>query len=144
MTLNITNSAAQSMCNNLVDLLDNTVGDQPTLVVYSGTVPVEADSPLGANNTLVTLLLDGTEGFQTAVDDTGVARSTVTGLPLVATITATGTATFFRMFDDAGTVILQGTVGTAGADLILDTVALVQDATFQVTSLSINVPEQGA
>ncbi len=146
MALNITSNSAALMCSALTGQLNTNPGvANPTLVVYSGTPPVEADAALGGGNlALVTLLLNNTLAFQAPVDDGGLSRSTANSLPLVGTISLSGTATFFRLFNDVGDVALQGTVGTVGEDLNLDTVTLVQDATFQITSLSLNVPEQGA
>lgn len=140
MALNITDARALSMCNDLVDAFDNS-GSAPTLVIYSGAAQgVNA----AAGTALVTLNLDTTAAFGAAAMSGSNAVATLSGLPVSATIAATDTAGHFRMLDDAGTVILEGTVGTSGADLILDTVSLVQDATFQITSLTISVPTQGA
>ena len=144
MALTITSARALSMCNDLVDSFD-TDGTTSSLVVYSGSVPVDADASV-TGSILVTLPLDATETFGAAQDTGSAATATLTGLPLTATISASGTATHFRMIADDDTVILQGTVGTtgSGADLLLDVTSLVQDATFQITSLSISVPKQGA
>lgn len=144
MALTITSARAISMCNDLVDSFD-TDGTTGSLVVYAGTAPADADAA-ASNSILVTLDLEDPETFGAATDTGSAAVATLTGLPVVGTIAASGTATHFRMIADDDTVILQGTVGVtgSGADLILDTTALVQDATFQITSLTLSVPKQGA
>ena len=49
----------------------------------------------------------------------------------------TGTATFFRALESDGTtVVFQGTVGTSGAELNLNTTSIVQLGTVSVTSLT--------
>ena len=144
MALTITSARAISMCNDLVDSFD-TDATASSLVVYSGSIPADADAA-STGGVLVVLPLDETNTFSAAVDTGSAAVATLTGLPRTTTIAASVTATYFRMIADDDTVILQGSVGTSGsgADLILDVTALVQDATFQITSLSLSVPKQGA
>lgn len=141
MALTISDARALAMCDNLVDAFDNS-GSAPTLEIRDGS-GAGPDSA-AAGNLLVSLDLDTTAAFGAAQIVGSSAVATLTGLPVSATIAASGTAGHFRMIDDAGTAILEGTVGTSGTDLVLDTTALVQDATFQITSLTISVPTQGA
>lgn len=141
MALTITDARALSMCNDLVDAFDNS-GSAPTLEIRTGTAPGPGVAATGT--LLVSLDLDATAAFGAASMSGSNAVATLTGLPVSATIVASGTAGYFRMNDDAGTAILEGTVGTSAADLVLDTTSLVQDATFQITSLTISVPTQGA
>ena len=136
MALNITDARAISMCDNLVDAFDNSAS-APTLVIYSGA---PAGVNAAAGTALVTLDLDTTAAFGGAAMSGNAAVATLAGLPVSGTIAATGTAGHFRMLDDAGTVILEGTVGTTATDLVLDTVSLVSGATFQITSLTLSVP----
>ena len=144
MTLNITNAAAISLCDSLSDLISNVPGQAPSLVIYSGVVPVDCDSALSSNLTLVTIDLDDQAAFTGATDATGSALALAAGTPLSGVIALSGTATFFRIMDDAGTPVMQGSVGTSGEDLNLDTVSLIQNATLLISALSLSVPEQGA
>lgn len=48
-----------------------------------------------------------------------------------------GTASWFRMVDSDGTFVLDGDVGTSGADLNLNTTSIVAGQTVAVTSASI-------
>lgn len=141
MALTITDARALAMCDNLVDAFDNS-GSAPTLEIRTGSAPGPGAAATGT--LLVTLSLDTTAAFGAASMSGSNAVATLTGLPVSATIAASGTAGYFRMNDDAGTAILEGTVGTSGTDLVLDTISLVQDATFQITSLTISVPTTGA
>jgi hypothetical protein len=51
---------------------------------------------------------------------------------------ATGTATWFRIVKSDGTThVMDGTVGTSGADLNLNTVSIVSGATVAVSSFTI-------
>lgn len=66
----------------------------------------------------------------------GVA--TILGVPLTATATATGTAALAEFRDSAGTTIISGlTVGTAGADIIINSTAISNGQTVQITSGTI-------
>jgi hypothetical protein len=50
---------------------------------------------------------------------------------------ATGTAAFFRITTSGGTAIVQGTVGTSGADLNLNTTSIVINGPVAVSSFTI-------
>ena len=53
---------------------------------------------------------------------------------------ATGTAAFFRILNSAGTTTYaQGTVGTSGSDLNLNTTSIVLGGPISVTSLTISI-----
>ena len=112
------------------------------LVLYSGAVPADADT-LIANTILVSIPLDSVDAFQTAVDADPGARATVTPVP-AATITETGTASFFRIVNSTGTLtLLQGTVSgpAGGGDLELSDPALLQADTVTIDGLTITFPE---
>jgi hypothetical protein len=49
---------------------------------------------------------------------------------------ATGTATWFRIVDSDGNFVIDGTVGTSGADLNLNTTAIVATESVSITSLT--------
>ena len=100
--------------------------------VYGGTAPASADDAVGAAPLLCTISVDG--------DDTGVTLdATASGGVITKNtsevwtgdVTASGTATFFRMEFAADTgafsttaVRMQGTVGLVGADLNFSSVNL--------------------
>lgn len=50
---------------------------------------------------------------------------------------ADGDAGHFRIFDASGACRIQGTVGTAGADLIVDSVGFIKGQVFTVNAFSI-------
>jgi hypothetical protein len=102
------------------------------LVIYSGTMPANAQAALSGN----------------------VAIATITGIALgasaagVGTITASiadpsavgGTASFFRWTNSAGTACLQGTVGTSGTDLVLNSVTIVATAVVTLSTGTYTAP----
>lgn len=101
-----------------------------TFVIYSGTMPTNAQTALSGNTALATHTLP------TFTRSTGTVTA---GAITNDTIDASGTATFFRCIV-SGTAELQGTVGTSGTDAILNSTAYVIGGTSQVTAMSFTVP----
>lgn len=103
-----------------------------SLRIYSGTAPTNADTALSGNTLLANLPMAAT-AFGAASN--GVATAgTITA---DSSADATGTATFFRLLESDGTtVVLQGTVGTSGAELNLSSVSIVATGNVSVTSLT--------
>lgn len=100
------------------------------LNIYSGTQPATADTALSGNTLLASFTLAAT-AFGT--DTNGV--STLAGTPLSATASATASATFFRVLkSDGTTAVMDGTVGTSGADLNLNTTSITSGGTVTLTS----------
>ena len=109
--------------------------DSGVLKLYTGTQPATADTALGAQVLLGTLTFSATS-----------APAAVAGVLTFSAITsdtsadATGTATWFRALkSDTTTTVMDGSVGTASADLILNAVAIVTGAQLDITSLTLTV-----
>ena len=131
----ITNAAASAAADAVVDLCDAGAG-AATLRIYDGTPPATADTALSGNNLLAQLTMSD-PAFGAASN--GVA--TASAITQDSSADATGTASFFRILDSNGTVVIQGTVGTATSDLVLNTVSIVAGATVSVTSLTYTQPK---
>lgn len=105
------------------------------LRIYDGSQPATADTALGAQVLLAELTLNAT-AFGAAVN--GVA--TANAITADASANATGTAAWFRVLDSGGVDVTDnlwdGSVGTSGADLNLNTVSIVAAATVSVTSFT--------
>lgn len=109
--------------------------------IYSGTQPAGANTAL-SGNTLLSTLGFGTTAFATATssgsDPTKVVTATANSIASDTSAAATGTATFFRCWESNGTTaILDGTVGTSGCDLNLNTASIVAGGTVAITSFTI-------
>jgi hypothetical protein len=86
--------------------------------IYQGTAPANANTGITTQTLLVSCPIAGV--FGTDTDGTLSLGSVTTG-----TAVATGTASFFRVFkSDGTTVVMDGSVGTTGADLNLDTTTI--------------------
>lgn len=117
--------------NTLLDAIETAVGASARLIIYSGTPPSVNSSPTG------TVLVDMTlPSNWMAAASTGT--KTLLGTWSDTSANATGTATYFRILNnDASTSFIQGTVGTSGADIILDSTAIVFEDTVSITGFTL-------
>lgn len=133
LNLKITNAMRSAACNAIVDSLDT--GGAGTIKLYTGTQAATADTAVGAQTLLVTITLSAT-AYGSASN--GVA--TLAGTPLSGTAVASGTATWFRMANGSGTTIMDGSVGTSSADLIVNTTTIASGNTVTVNSGTATMP----
>ena len=134
----ITNAAAIVMCDALVDLID--VGTTGEIVIYGDTRPTDADTAIGAQTLLATLVYSAT-AFGAASDAGPGAVATAGSITDDTSCDATDTATWFRITDGNNLAIMDGTVGTSGADMNFNTVAFTAGSTISVTAQTITQPE---
>jgi hypothetical protein len=99
--------------------------------LYTGTQPASANDPITTQTLLVSCPVSGIFG----TDSNGTLTL---GTVSPSIVVANGTATFFRITKaDETTVLLDGSVGTSGADLILTEVTLYPLETVTITSGTI-------
>lgn len=139
MTLSISNLQAIVICDAVVDSVDAGAGPG-VLRIYSGSVPALVDTALGAQVLLAQLTMSD-PAFGAAFDANPSATATASAITDDTAADATGTASFFRILDSNGVVRIQGTVGTSGAELIMNSVAIQIGALVKVTSLTVTMPE---
>lgn len=102
------------------------------LKIYDGTQAATADTSIGAQVLLATPRCNST-AFGSA--SSGVA--TANAFTSDTDAAATGTATWFRVLkSDNSTVIMDGSIGTSGADINLATVSIAQHATVTISSFT--------
>jgi hypothetical protein len=95
--------------------------------IYAGSQPANANTAISGQTLLVTLTVSGS--FGTDSNGTITLSSVANG-----TAVATNTATFFRITkSDTTTVVMDGSVATSDADLVLNNTSI---ATGQVVSIS--------
>lgn len=128
----ISDAAANAEANALARLLDNGY-----LKILSGTQPSSANSALSGNTVLATLRFNATS-----------APSAVGGVLTFNAITsdtnaaASGTAAFFRAYESDGTtVVMDGSVGTATANMIIATTTITAAQTVSCSSFTHSVRE---
>lgn len=135
----VTNAIAIVALDAIVDALD--AGTAAVIELYAGTVPADADAS-GAGLTLLASLTMSATAFGAAADDTPGAIATAAAITSDTSADATGTATCFRVkTQTGGTVCMQGTVGTASADWLLNTVSITSGSTVACTAFTALLPE---
>ena len=130
----LTNAAASAAADAVVDRID--AGGAGTIKIYTGTIPTDADTAIGAQTLLATLTFSAT-AFGAASN--GVA--TASAITDDTSADATGTAAWARIASGAGTTQMDVTVGTSGEDINFNTVAFVAAATVSITSLTYTQPK---
>lgn len=135
----ITQAAAVAMLQALGAVIDS--GTAAVINIYSGTAPANADAAL-AGNTLLASMQCAATAFLGITDTGTAARATFAAISPDTSADASGTATFWRLLHQAaGNAVLQGTVGTSNADLILNTTAITAGSQVSITSATIDMPE---
>lgn len=125
----MTTGYVANLRNAQLDAITTFVGSAGKLRVYDGSRPA-------TGGTATTLLAEFTLGSPfAAAASAGVLSPT---LPSNTTGLAAGTATWFRIVKSDGTTIaLDGSVGTSGQDLNLNTTTISIGATVAITAFTI-------
>lgn len=110
------------------------------LRIYSGSQPADADASIGAATLLAELTMNATAfGSATSTASTNSVL-TANAITQDSSADATGTAAWFRLWQSNGTTpILDGTVGTASTDLIINSTAISSGAAVSASSLTITL-----
>jgi hypothetical protein len=106
-------------------------GSAAIIKIYDGTQPSNANTAITSQVLLVSLPITGSFG----TDSNGtITLSSVTN----GTAVATGTASWFRITkSDGTTVVMDGSVGTSSADMILNNTTIVTSQTISISSGTI-------
>ena len=127
-------TASSSACNAIVDMLDT--GGAGTIKFYTGTIPTNADTALGAQVLLATCTFSAT-AFGAASNGTATAAA----ITADGTADAAGTATWARWASGGAATVLDCTVGTSGEDINFNTNIIAAGAAVSVTALTFGVPQ---
>lgn len=118
----------------------NVGGIAGTLKVWTGAMPATCETA-DAGTRLATLTLSVTAFAASTDNGDGTAKATANAITSDTNAAATGTAGYFRGYDNAGNCIVQGTCGTSAADFILNTTSIVSGATVACTSWTVQLPD---
>jgi alkylated DNA nucleotide flippase Atl1 len=114
--------------NARLDAITTAVGNAGKLQIYDGTQPA-------TGGTATTKLAEFTLGSPFApAASAGVLSPT---LPSSTTGLAASTATWFRVVTSGGAFVLDGTAGTSGKELILNTASVAVGVNVSITSWTI-------
>lgn len=118
--------------NARLDAIETAISTAPILRIRSGAVPATC-ATADAGTVLATLTLPS--DWMLAASAGSKAKS---GTWQDTSADATGTAAHFRIYDSAGTVChIQGTCGTSGTDMILDSVSFTAGQSFTINTFTI-------
>jgi hypothetical protein len=133
MTMGLSTTLRNTRANAIKTAVD-AGGAAGFLRVYDGSRPA-------TGGTATTLLAELTFSFPSAAASSGGVL-TFSAVTADASANATGTATWCRIVDSTGAFVLDGSVGTAGADYILNTVSITSGV--QVSCSSAVITEGNA
>ena len=123
--------SVNAACNAIVDLADTGY-----IRIYDGTQPADANTAV-STQTLLAELRFGATAFGAASGGTATANAITSD----SSANATGTAAWFRVLKSDGTSVLwDGSAGTSGCDLNLNTTAIVSGATVAISSMTFTHP----
>ena len=106
-------------------------GADAIMFIYSGAQPATANTAISGQTVLASMAIGGAFG----TDSNGTLTITT---PITGTAVASGTASFFRITKSNGaTVVMDGSIGTTDADLILDTTTINNTQTVTISSGTI-------
>jgi hypothetical protein len=125
LNLKMANAAVNAEADALAALLNSGY-----IRIYDGTQPATADTAI-STQVLLAELRFGSTAFGAAV--AGVI--TANAITSDSDADATGTATWYRLLKSDGTTpVLDGSVGTSSANLIVATTSIVQHAVVSISS----------
>ena len=106
-------------------------GSGSIIRLYDGTQPTNANTAISTQTLIVSLVVSGSFG----TDSNGsITLGTVTN----GTAVASSTATFFRIVkSDGTTVVMDGSVGTSGADMNINSTTISSGQTVAITAGTI-------
>ena len=118
--------------NARLDAIESTIGTSAIMRIRTGAVP--ANCAAADTGTVVATLNLPSDWMAAAAS----GSKALSGTWQDASADATGTAAHFRIYDSGGaTCHMQGTVGTSGADLIVDSTSFTAGQQFTITSFSL-------
>ena len=127
--LNISLVAANTQATALSPLANSGFID-----IYPGTQPANPETAAGVT-ALATFALPAT--FAASITNGVITANAITAV----TIANSGTATWFRCWESNHTTpLFDGSVGTSGADMNLNSVSLASGALLTISSLTFTVP----
>lgn len=118
--------------NARLDAVETTIGTSAIMRIRTGSVPATC-ATADAGTVVATLNLPS--DWMAAASSGTKAMS---GTWQDTSADATGTAAHFRIYDSAGTTChMQGTVGTSGTDLIVDSTSFTSGQSFSITAFTL-------
>lgn len=121
--------------NQLLNDITTSIGTSALLNIYAGVQPADVSSATTAANTVVAALsFPSTNAFGAAAAGSMTANTITSD-----SSAAGGTAAWFSITKNTGARVADGSVGTSGADLNLNSVTITTGATVAITAFTITL-----
>jgi hypothetical protein len=120
-------AAANAAADAMAALLDG-----GTFEIYSGAQPASAADAV-TSQVLLAALGFGTPAFGAAVGGAAPANAITSD----SDANASGNAAWYRLKTSGGDVVMDGSIGTADSNLILNSIAIVQHATVAIDAYEL-------
>jgi hypothetical protein len=133
LTPSISTGARNAAADAVVDRLD-VGGSNAELRIYSGTMPADVNAALSGNTLLAALVMS-----KPAYGNAASGVATAAAITSDSSADSTGTGTFFRQGSvNAGvfTPEIQGSVGTSGSDLNINSTSITAGGTVSVSAFT--------
>lgn len=124
--------------NALLDTWESTIGTSAKIRIYSGTPPADETAALSGN----TLLVEWSLGSDWMAAASGGSKALTTS-NIDQAAAASGTASFYRIYNSAGTTSFeQGTVTATGGggDMTIDNTTIASGQTVRLTGFTKTAP----
>lgn len=131
--MKISDLARNAAVDAVAELIDGGSG-AGYIEIRTGSAPTNTTD--ASTGTLLATLPMSDPAFGAAASGTATASAITSD----TNIDNTGTAAHFRIFDSNDVCIMQGSVGTSGADINFDSVSFVSGGTAAITSLTLTQP----
>lgn len=132
------NLGARAALDALTALLN--AGGAGHIKIWTGSAPATTETA-DSGTLCATLTLSATAFGASTDNGDGTAKATAAAITSDTDAASTNTAGYFRAYSGAGTCIIQGTVGTSAADMILNTTSIVQHSTVAISSWVVYMPD---
>lgn len=116
--------------NALLDAIETYAGTSPKIMIFTGAEPAKTAADSG---TLLATINLPSDWLAAAASGSKSKLGTWS-----ATAAASGTASYFRLKTSGNAVVMQGSVGTSAADLLVDSTTFSSGQAFTITSFTIN------
>lgn len=118
--------------NARLDVIETTIGTSPIMKIRTGAQP--ADCATADSGTVLATLTLPSDWLAAAAS----GAKALSGTWQDTSADNTGTAAHFRIYDSGGTTChLQGSVGTSGTDMVVDSTSFTATQQFNVTAFTL-------
>lgn len=118
-----------------LNTIEGTIGTSAILRIYSGSAPANVAA---ARTGTVLATINLPSDWMAAATTAGSAQVAKSGTWQDSSADASGTAGYFTIFASDGTTAhIQGTVGTSGTDMVVDSTSFTAGQSFTVNTFTI-------